>query len=151
MLLLFRHKKKLLLCLSLAALAAACTKEYDCPVPGGVRVDFDVCMPAYDIMKATVRPNSGYNQHGVIVFRYHNAPNEVFAFDATCPNSEECLASGVVAPVKLEVYAECRKCKSRYSLIDGRHTEKKIKLRAYFVIPMLNATDCYYVRSYYGQ
>jgi nitrite reductase/ring-hydroxylating ferredoxin subunit len=147
MLLFFRHKKKLLLCLSLAALAAACTKEYDCPVPGGAIVNFDVYMPAYDVRKVEVHPNSGYNQHGVIVFRYHNAPNEVFAFDATCPNSEDCLASGVVAPVKLEVYAECRKCKSRYSLIDGKHTEKKIKLRAYLVSPIPDLTDWYHVSS----
>jgi nitrite reductase/ring-hydroxylating ferredoxin subunit len=133
--------------LSAAALAPACTKEYDCPVPGVERFEFSVYMPSYEIMTAKVNPSFGYNRHGVIVFRYHNASNEVFAFDATCPNSEECLAAGVVEHIKSDVYAECKKCKSRYSLIDGRHTEKKIKLRAYLAQPMPNATDWYYVTN----
>ncbi|MDR2814296.1 MAG: nitrite reductase (NAD(P)H) small subunit [Prevotellaceae bacterium] len=139
----------MLLCLSAAALTAACTKEYDCPVPGVERFKFSVYMPSYEIMTAKVVPNCGYGKHGVIVFRYNNAQDEVFAFDATCPNSEECLASGVVALAEPNVYADCNKCKSRYSLIDGKHTEKRIKLRAYYVLPMPNATDRYYVSNYY--
>jgi nitrite reductase/ring-hydroxylating ferredoxin subunit len=133
--------------LCLLALAAACTKEYDCPVPDSGRFEFSVYMPSYEIMTVKVTPNVGYNKHGVIVFRYHNAPNEVFAFDATCPNSEECLASGVVEHITSDVHAECKKCKSRYSLIDGKHTEKRIRLRAYLVQPMPNATDWYYVTN----
>lgn len=142
------HAKHTCLLLCLAALAAACTKEYDCPVPGAERFEFSVYMPSYEIMTATVKTGVGYNRHGVIVFRYHNASNEVFAFDATCPNSEECLASGVVEHIKSDVYAECKKCRSRYSLVDGgKHTEKKIKLRACFVQPMPNATDWFYVSN----
>ncbi|MDR0567315.1 MAG: hypothetical protein LBG47_09835 [Prevotellaceae bacterium] len=136
---------RLLLCL--AALTAACTKEYDCPVPGVAHFEFSVHMVAHEIMTAKVTPGFGYKGHGVIVFRYHNAANEVFAFDATCPNSEECLASGVVEHIASDVHAECKKCKSRYSLIDGKHTEKRIKLRACFVQPMPNATDWYYVSN----
>ncbi|MDR3189229.1 MAG: nitrite reductase (NAD(P)H) small subunit [Prevotellaceae bacterium] len=148
MLLHFNHKKLRLLCLPLALLASACTKEYDCPVPAAERFDFNVHMPAYEIMTAKVNSGCGYNKHGVIVFRYHNAVDEVFAFDATCPASGECLASGVVEHLKSDVYGECKRCKSRYSLIDGKHTDKKIRLRAYAVQPMPNATDWYYVRNY---
>jgi nitrite reductase/ring-hydroxylating ferredoxin subunit len=68
----------------------------------------------------------------------------VFAFDATCPNSEECLTSGVVE--HRDGYGVCKKCSSRYSLIDGKHADKKIKLRAYYVQPLANATD--YFRVY---
>ncbi|MDR1342237.1 MAG: hypothetical protein LBK18_03155 [Prevotellaceae bacterium] len=142
----FFNNIKPLMYLAVALPAVACTKEYDCPVPSIGRFGFDVHMPAYEIMAAKSIPQYGYNKHGVIVFRYNNAPNEVFAFDATCPNSEECLAAGVVEHSNDDGngYGVCKKCKSRYSLIDGKHADKRIKLRAYFVQP-LNFTDYYRV------
>ncbi|MDR1416552.1 MAG: hypothetical protein LBJ57_03920 [Prevotellaceae bacterium] len=149
MLLRFFNNKKPATCLAVALLAIACTKEYECPVPNVGRFEFDVLMPAYEVMKANVQPRCGYNNHGVIVYRYNNAPNEVFAFDATCPNSEECLSAGVVEYSNSDGngYGVCKKCKSRYSMVDGRHTDKRIKLRTYFVQPLPDATDWYHVHN----
>ncbi|MDR0688297.1 MAG: hypothetical protein LBF55_06405 [Prevotellaceae bacterium] len=143
MLLRFSIRKRLPLCAAVALCAVACAEEYSCPVPSVERFELTVHMPSHEIMTAKVSAGYGYNRHGVIVYRYHNASNEVFAFDATCPNSEECLASGVVEP--RDGHGICKKCSSRYSLIDGTHADKKIKLRAYYVQPLPNATDWFRV------
>ncbi|MDR0415035.1 MAG: hypothetical protein LBH84_06435 [Prevotellaceae bacterium] len=149
MLPIFLKSKTLHSCLAVALLTVACTKEYDCPVPDVGRFEFDVHMPAYEIMTAKLTSRYGYNRHGVIVFRYNNAPNEVFAFDATCPDSEECLASGVVEYINGSgsLHGACKRCGSRYSMVDGKHADKRIKLRAYPVQPLPNATDWYRVYS----
>jgi nitrite reductase/ring-hydroxylating ferredoxin subunit len=139
-------KKKLQFAL-LSFVFGACQSEFVCPIPNVERFEFQILMPASEIMTAKMRTGYGYKKSkGVIVFRYNSADHEVFAFDATCPDSETCMEAdnGKIAHDG-NGYGVCQRCKARYSLSDGRHTSKKIMLRPYGVEKM--ATDFFRVRN----
>ncbi|GHT14578.1 hypothetical protein AGMMS4956_12660 [Bacteroidia bacterium] len=137
-----------------AGLLCGCTKEIPCPVPElGYTDEFivDLLNPRYapltDFYGSVEEPLHGYKRHGVIVF--HRYGNEFFAWDATCVNDGECIENGKVKPAadKALSQGECTRCKSRYSLLDGTHTDKKVSLRAYYVRPLRNATEQYRVSN----
>ncbi|GHU96652.1 hypothetical protein FACS1894156_7950 [Bacteroidia bacterium] len=141
-------------CLLLAVLLwGGCTKEIPCPVPElGYDDSFTVDLlnpfyaPLKDFYTSVEVPLRGYKQHGVIVF--HRYGNEFLAWDATCVNNGECIESGKVQPAADNVsQGKCARCQSRYSLVDGIHTDKRISLRAYYVRPLPNATEQYRVSN----
>ncbi len=148
-----RHFFKNTACLALFGavllLAAACDEEYVCPIPNIDRFEFNVIMPSHEIMTSNAAAGAryGYNKHGVIVFRYSSEDIDVFAFDATCPNSEACMNSPK-GYVKDDTYGHgvCQNCGSSYSLMDGKHSDKKIMLRPYLVQRM--GKDYYRISNY---
>ncbi|MDR3297437.1 MAG: hypothetical protein LBS94_04300 [Prevotellaceae bacterium] len=132
--------------LLLTLLAGCGTNEWECPVPVPERFSFTIMMPTSEVMTTKVMPNFGYGRHGVIVFRYNNANNEVFAYDCTCPASEDCVNNGIVEHDKAG-HAVCRRCKATYSLTDGRHLQQKIMLRPYYVEPFNNSPEFFRVSN----
>ena len=137
-----------------ALLLTACTKEYVCPIPNVDLFSFNETMPAANIMTVKVRNSGcdskgrcGYNGHGIIV--YHYLDGEVHAFDATCPDSEECIASSAVKfDGDGKVTATCGRCGSQYYLRDGKHLKKKILLRPYNVGRIPNTEEQYRVSNF---
>ncbi len=144
----FLKKKILLSLLGVAFISVGCEKEYECPIPNIERFEFSVIMPSYEFPAVKTMSNYGYKKHGVVVFRYNSYDNEVFAFDATCPDSEECMEStkGYIVHDGLG-YGVCQRCNSRYHLTDGRHSSKKIMLRPYNVEKI--STEFYRVHNRY--
>ncbi|MDR1226529.1 MAG: hypothetical protein LBK47_06475 [Prevotellaceae bacterium] len=143
---------------------SSCEKSYQCPVPAVEPFSFDVNLASKEFMAlqsllaAVVKNNGcgstngtcGYNNHGIIVFRYVY-DNEIFAYDATCPNDSICISS---RSAKVEINKTgnsaqgiCSRCKSVYSLIDGRHSQKRIELRRYNVTPYSGYTNQYRVSN----
>lgn len=145
----FLKKKVRLAVLSAILLLSACEEDYVCPIPSVDRFEFNVLMPSHEIMVSNVKAGAqyGYGRHGVIVFRYSNLDGDVFAFDATCADSEACM-SAAKGYVKDDGYGHgvCQRCGSTYSLTDGRHSSKKLMLRPYNVQRF--ATNYYRVSNY---
>jgi nitrite reductase/ring-hydroxylating ferredoxin subunit len=144
-------------------LASSCEKPYQCPVPAIELFSFDINLnnsefaPLQSSLGAVTKnsgcgsPNGtcGYNNHGIIIFRYVY-DNEILAYDATCPNDSACINS---KSARVEVdktnpsQVQCSRCKSVYSLVDGRHNQKRIELRRYNVYPLPNYTKQYRVSN----
>jgi opacity protein-like surface antigen len=149
----FKKKAGLALLSAVLLLSAACTEDYVCPVPNVDRFEFYLTMPSHEVMvskmvsRTSTGAKCGYNGHGVVVFRYSSEDIDVFAFDATCPSSEACMSSAK-GYVKDDTYGHgvCQNCGSSYSLVDGRHSDKKIMLRPYSVQRM--GIDYYRIGNY---
>jgi hypothetical protein len=146
----FLRKPLLLLCL---LVPASCEKEAECPVPAIPLFEFDINLlaekykPLYSSVTAVEVSGYGYQKHGIIIYR-HVYPNEMFAYDATCVNSSNCLEKGRVHPDSdNQSFGKCELCGSAYSFTDGMHTEARLQLRAYFVRPISNSTDAWRVSN----
>ena len=127
----FKNKMRFFALLAPALLLSACTKEFVSPIPNIDRFSFDVFVRVDTmIMDAIVHPHVGFNGNGIIIYHHHSGV--VRAFDVTCPDSEVCVERGVVAHDGAgNPHATCRRCSSRYYLLDGRHTAQRVMLRPY--------------------
>ncbi len=142
----FIVKKVQIVLLSFILLLPGCSDEYVCPVPNVPLFSFDVLVRTSEPLTAKTVSGYGYKLHGIIV--YHHYDNEVFAFDATCPDSEECISSGVVAfDGDARVTGTCKRCHSQYNLMDGHHASKEIMLRPYNVQRIANTAEQYRVSN----
>lgn len=144
----------------------SCEKEYMTIVPNIDPFEFDVNLdnPKYQKLKngsfsSVLVTNGcgslsglgvcGYNSHGILLFRYLEE-TEIYAYDATCSNDTACLKYGVVEQSsQYPANGVCRRCGSSYNLIDGKHTEKKLMLRRYGVMPIGSYTGQFRVSNKY--
>ncbi|MGL4955965.1 MAG: hypothetical protein ACRC9X_02160 [Bacteroidales bacterium] len=136
----FRSTKHLVVLLCSLFLFVQCEKEYVCPVPDITKFSFDVIIPTYDVMTAQMKANVGYKSHGILVYCHYEG--EVYAYDATCVNSSECVERGVIRFDGVgKPTATCRRCSSQYYLLDGKHLKEKLLLRQYGVqkVPYTNS------------
>ncbi|MGL4364054.1 MAG: hypothetical protein ACRCSB_02485 [Bacteroidales bacterium] len=119
-----------------------CSQEYICPVPNIKAFSFDITMPNYNTMDAKIKNGIGYNGHGILV--YHHYDGAVYAYDATCANDSECVKNGVIRfDGQGHPTATCRRCRSQYYLLDGKHLKEKLLLRQYGVQKILYTSDQY--------
>ena len=143
------HFLKNRVCLALFGgftLLLSCTKDYVCPIPNIDLFSFDVYVPTDQILTAQRKPG-GYKEHGIIVYHYYDG--EVHAFDATCPNSEECMEQGVVVcDGDGLVTGTCKRCTSQYYLRDGKHLNKRVALRPYNVQRIPNTKEQYRISNH---
>jgi nitrite reductase/ring-hydroxylating ferredoxin subunit len=97
--------------------------------------------PLRNSMSSVSVYNYGYQKHGILIYR-HLDQSEMYAYDATCVDNAECLEKGIVSGDKdNSALGKCARCGAHYTLTDGIHTEKRIRLRAYSITPLPNATE----------
>jgi len=83
----------------------------------------------------------GYAKHGVIIYR-HVYDNEMYAYDATCVDNADCVEHGMVrADGDNPSLGKCQRCGAQYTLSNGIHTQKLVRLRPYDMTPLTNATQ----------
>jgi hypothetical protein len=124
----------------LLAAQHACQKPIECPVPSIAYFSFDIdpaANPNYSALTTSISAVSihgkGYKEHGIIVYR-HNYEREMFAYDATCADNAECLEHGIVRPQDdNRSIGRCQRCSAQYTLVDGIHTKKRVRLRTYSI------------------
>lgn len=112
----------------------SCTEEEPTIVPD-VYVNFSINLdlPEYNtlrsIQNSIIEPDRGYNNNGVIIYRYSH--EEFIAFDASCPQHITKSVAVVLDEVGTSGTATCPHCKTTYSFFNFGQADNGYPLKRY--------------------